>query len=335
MALPQSPDSLSFSQINVELGLPATAQISMNDSAVRSLFGVPSGQISMSNGRGKANKFVVTISSDQVDLDLRAWLVSQGWDQSVAVEVTNNASIYASSTGTYGMYITGSFPSGLTFTNNGNIIGRGGNGDGGRTYMAADTNCVVVNYITLATAGGPALYVSTSCTIYNNSIIGGGGGGGGSGEAAYMFAPPNACAPPPSLAYSSGGAGGGGAGFGSGGAFNRWNGSQATPGSLTGFCTGAGNKYASYNGPNGSLLSAGGGGSPGPAATNPCGTYGPGYAGAAGGGLGASGSNGTGYYAPSSSDARYAGYGAGGGAAVVGNGYITWGATGSRYGAIS
>lgn len=46
---------ISLGEVNVELGLSATAQISLNDAAVRSLAGVPSGAISMSNLQGKSN----------------------------------------------------------------------------------------------------------------------------------------------------------------------------------------------------------------------------------------------------------------------------------------
>jgi len=46
---------ISFGQVNTELGLSATAQISLNDAAVRALAGVPSGQIAMSNLQGKTN----------------------------------------------------------------------------------------------------------------------------------------------------------------------------------------------------------------------------------------------------------------------------------------
>ena len=56
MALPASPNTISLSQVNTELGRSATATIDMNDSAVRSLFGKPgSGNtISMSDGHGKS-----------------------------------------------------------------------------------------------------------------------------------------------------------------------------------------------------------------------------------------------------------------------------------------
>jgi len=332
----QASGPISLSQVNTELARSSTAAIDMNSSIVRTLFQKPSGAISMSDGYGKANKFAIAINSNMTDLDLRPWLVSQGWDQSVAVEVTNNASIYASSTGTYGLYVTGSFPGGLTIINNGNIVGRGGRGDGSRAFVGAGV-CTAVQYVTLATAGGPAMYVSTYCTVYNNSIIGGGGGGGGSGGARYLFTPPQSCAYPPTMAYSCGGPGGGGAGNGAGGGFNVWQYGQ-TAGSATGNCTGAGQKTASYDAPTAGMTTAGPAGSVAPSVTSDCNSSVlTGAEGGAGGSLGASGNNGTlgttGAY--SDTDSRYAGYGRAGGAAIDGNAYITWGAYGSRYGAIN
>lgn len=58
MPLPSS-GPISLSQVNTELGRSASATLNMNNGSLRSLFGVPSGQISMSQGRGKSN---VTVS---------------------------------------------------------------------------------------------------------------------------------------------------------------------------------------------------------------------------------------------------------------------------------
>jgi len=53
-----------MSQVNTELGKSATATISLNDSAVRSLFGKASGTISLSDGYGKSS---ATISLAALD----------------------------------------------------------------------------------------------------------------------------------------------------------------------------------------------------------------------------------------------------------------------------
>jgi hypothetical protein len=54
MTLPTS-GQITLNQVNVELGNSGTAQISMNDAAVRGLFGIASGEIEMSDGYGKSN----------------------------------------------------------------------------------------------------------------------------------------------------------------------------------------------------------------------------------------------------------------------------------------
>jgi len=51
MTLPVS-GPISFCDVNVELGLTSTDPLSLNDAAVRTLFGVASGAISMSDGYG-------------------------------------------------------------------------------------------------------------------------------------------------------------------------------------------------------------------------------------------------------------------------------------------
>jgi hypothetical protein len=51
----QASGAISFSDVNTELGLSSTSQISMNDAAVRTLFNQASGAISMTAGYGKSN----------------------------------------------------------------------------------------------------------------------------------------------------------------------------------------------------------------------------------------------------------------------------------------
>ena len=51
----QASGAISFSDVNTELGLSSTSQISMNDAAVRTLFSQASGAISMTAGYGKSN----------------------------------------------------------------------------------------------------------------------------------------------------------------------------------------------------------------------------------------------------------------------------------------
>ena len=65
MTLPSS-GQITLNQVNVELGLSGTAQISMNDSAVRTLFDDASGQIAMSQGYGKANAQFIAASGGSV-----------------------------------------------------------------------------------------------------------------------------------------------------------------------------------------------------------------------------------------------------------------------------
>ena len=185
MPLPSS-GAISFNNINVELGLTATAQISLNDSAVRTLFGVSSGAIAMNVGYGKSNAFSATISSNQTNLNLRTWALANGWDGSTAATITIGSGvwIYSTSTGTPAL-TTGSFPGGLTIINNGFIAGMGG--------AAGDMSLPATGF-----AGGNAISLGSNVTINNtnaSAYIGGGGGGGGSWQ-------------------GGGGAGGGNAGSG-------------------------------------------------------------------------------------------------------------------------
>ena len=161
MALPSS-GSLSFSQINVELGRSANAQLSMSDSGVRGLFGVASGQIGMNVGLGKSSAFnaVLVIATNTTNYNLRTAVIAAGWNQSLPVNVTctinSGVTVYATSTGTYAFNTGTSFPAGSTINiiNNGTILGAGGaGGSGGHqgSVTVGTSGAVSYTHLTLPT----------------------------------------------------------------------------------------------------------------------------------------------------------------------------------------
>ena len=148
--------STAGQSIAVELGQSATAQISLNDAAVRSLAGVPSGAITMpTNFYGKSSSFVFnqTISSDTTNYNLKSAAIAAGWDQTkpLVATVTINAGVYvySTSTGSYAFDTGSSFYAGSTLAliNNGIILGRGGDGGNGGLETTPGT---------AGGAGGPA-----------------------------------------------------------------------------------------------------------------------------------------------------------------------------------
>jgi hypothetical protein len=236
--------------IEIENGGNGTTQISLNDAAVRSLAGVPSGAITMpTNFYGKSNQFSFTISSDQTNANLRTLAVNAGWNQSSRVAATINSGVRMSSnsTGTPGLTINGSFPGGVTLTNGGTIVGRGGNGGGGGEGGGGS-----------GSGGGLALSVSVAVTIQNNGTIAGGGGGGGGGGGN------NTCYGPP----AGGGGGGGGrssltnSSGGPGTSCTPWPGGAGSPGtfSAAGGGGGGGDGAGGSGGTGGGWGSTGSGG---------------------------------------------------------------------------
>jgi len=291
--------------IEIENGGNGTTTISLNDTAVRTLAGVPSGAITMpTNFYGKSNQFSLTISANQTNLNLGTYASANGWNGSSKLAATINSGVYISSnsTGTPALTVSGSFPGGVSLVNNGTIAGMGGNGGGGANGGGSGGG------------GGLALSVSSAITITNNNVIaGGGGGGGGGGAGSYNFGTkfPNV------YSWAGGGGGGGQTGLtnSSGG-----GGGTAPPGNSRSPSGSAGS--------SGTSSSAGGGGGGG--------SYGgvTGGSGGSGGGWGSAGSSGgavsNGF---PTNTGPYSGGSAGG--AVSGNANITWVATGTRYGGIS
>jgi len=252
-----------MSEVNTELGYSSTALISLNDTAVRTLAAVPSGQISMSDLQGKGGTFAATYSSNTTSgLNLRTWALANGWNGTAAATITIGSGVYlqSSSNATPALTINGSWPGGVTVIVNGYVIGAGGPGGIGNSLTGAN-----------GSAGGDAISLGINCSVQigsNGGIFGGGGGGG-----------------------SSYGGGGGGAGGGTGG--TGWSSYMSTGGS-GGFAGASGNN--GVNGGNGSTyVGTGGGGGSGPFSSFPVyggngGTYSYGYGGASGGGGGGSSS---------------------------------------------
>tara|TARA_R110002126_G_scaffold95593_1_gene224493 strand:- start:1349 stop:2275 length:927 start_codon:yes stop_codon:yes gene_type:complete len=276
MALPAS-GQITLNQVNVELGLSGTAQIGMNDAAVRALFGIASGEIEMSDGYGKSSETLLTSAGNvngqaqRQEITISNFISSGG-----TLRVPSNIWVWSNSTNAA---LIIDIP--CTLINEGKIIGRGSGGSN--------------------QSGNPAIKINsgvTGVTITNSSgayIAGGGGGGnGGSGN---------------------GGGAGGGIGYGGGGgALNasggNGNNSQGG-GGFGGGAGGGGNGNASQQsyfygvgGGGGRILpgvggaaGASGGGTGGSAGNNGTGgtvrVYGAaGYpGGAGGGGWGASGGN--------------------------------------------
>jgi len=290
--------------INVELGYSGTAQISLNDAAVRTLLGKASGAISLNDAYGKANQFAFTISSNQTNANLRTLAVNAGWNQTSKVVATISGGVYISSnsTGTPALTVNGSFPGGVELVNNGFIVGMGGAGGTGSGSQGGGS---------AGSSGGLSLSVSVAASINNAGTIAGGGGGGGCGEGAGANGPYG-------TEYAGGGGGGGG----------RSSAAANSSGGAAGGRSGGFNNASA--GGSGTVSSAGGGGTGSFDSSNRWGGNG-----GSGGGWGTAGSNGGSrvYGSSNSLGGPYSGGSAGG--AVSGNSNITWLATGTRLGGIS
>lgn len=326
MALPSS-GAISLSQVNTELGLSATATISLGASNVRGLFGVASGAISMSQGYGKSSQFDFTISANQTNANLASLATAAGWNGTSKLVATISSGIYISSnsTGTPALTVSGSFPGGVQLINNGTIVGMGGAGAAGSTSSGNAAG----------SAGGTALSASSAITITNNGTIAGGGGGGGAGGAAQTNGWYSQ--------YGTAGGGGGGGGRSSVAA-------NSAGGAASVFPQNTGGNVVQYSaaGGAGTSSSAGGGGQGATTVytySSKDGTqygYAYGGTGGSGGGWGAAGATGavattarTGYNVPTPAIRFSPSTGGAGGNAVTGNANISWSATGTRYGAIA
>jgi hypothetical protein len=229
---------ISLNDVNVELGFAGTTLIQMNQANVRTLAGVGgSGTvISMQNLQNKTNRVAIssTFASNTANATLNLSSISGyvSGKSDITVTINSGVYLYSTSTGGYGLNISGATTGDtLTIVNNGFILGQGGGGGNAGVGGAS---------------GGPALNLNfgmSTCTINNtngSAYIAGGGGGGGGGNS-------------PNVPGSAGG-GGGGAGGAAGG-----NGSGGQPGGAGG-SIGASGSPAPGSGGGGRVLAGTGGG---------------------------------------------------------------------------
>jgi len=238
----------SGESIAVENGGPGTAEISLNDAAVRSLAGVPSGAIIMpTNFYGKSNTVTInlTISADTQNYDVytnRGPTYSAG-NSIINLTVNPGVTVGSTSTGTYAMLVPSAFSptDQITIVNNGVIMGAGGPGGPGGAGPGGGNGSPG----TPGSGGGSALYVNRPTTVTNNGTLAAGGGGGGGGAG-----------------YSGGGAGSGGAGAGGANA-------PGNPGSSGGPVSGGGGGSSGNPPRNGSGGAGGGRGAAGTGGNGP------------------------------------------------------------------
>lgn len=163
--------AITLDDVNIELGIASGTAIDMNRADVRGLAGVESGAITLDDLRGKSNRFLLTISANQTDLNLRNYALANGWDGDIGIDITVGSGVVigGSTAGdsTAALTVDGVWPNGVKLINNGTIAGKGGSG--GATSGNAGQK------------GGRAITASVAVDIDNQGIIGGGGGGGGAG----------------------------------------------------------------------------------------------------------------------------------------------------------
>jgi hypothetical protein len=252
--------STTGQSVNLELGKSATAIISFNDAAVRTLTGTSSGaSLTMPGGfYGKARRIPISYyiggTYDYNYVANTAKVSGSGYIAGIS-DVTfilgySYSQVFGSfSTGSYAFTIDNSWTSGDTVTliiySGSQIQGRGG--DGGGTAGNGSS-------------GGPAILAQYPVTIVNNGVVGAGGGGGG-GAQNFTFKD--------NTMYGGGGGGGQGWSGGAGGASSARAAGDYSIDGLPGYYdhAGVGRGNDVFKGGNGGTLgsagSSGGSWSPG------------------------------------------------------------------------
>jgi hypothetical protein len=201
MPLPSS-GPISLYQVNVELGLAGGASISLNQTNVRTLFGKPSGTISMSDGYGKSAISQITVGGGTSNFGpgttynfstANEYTVSFSRNTSVIIycwgAAGGNTKRSTARTGGAGGYARGTFTFSAGVTYKVRVGGGGVGGSGGGSGGYSGGGPAAYSTTSEFDAGGGGGYSGVFATSISqnpaNSIIVAGGGGGGSGDTAY------------------------------------------------------------------------------------------------------------------------------------------------------
>lgn len=194
--------------VEVELGGTGASKISINDTNARTLAGIASGKIALSDFYGKSTLFTfnATLSGYVANFVVRAAAITAGWNGTsplkATITIATAAVLGSTSQGTYAFDTGTPFPAGSTIQLN-ILSGAYVTGCGGGTYEQTTYNFSPNTYNAttgvgapngtdnnIGTAdtgfpsrGGPAVRLQYSTTILNSGgIIQGGGGAGGAGD---------------------------------------------------------------------------------------------------------------------------------------------------------
>lgn len=185
---PASPLRIDLgNHVGVELGRSATAQISLGETAARTLAGKPSGEIRLSDLWNKVSYSRYTIPQDLFDVIFTpSYIYGPGLfgysagRASVEIYVPSGLGIFSTNAGSPALTIRGwSTGDKVRITNYGVIRGRGGSGGTGDSPGSAGAQ--------VGAAGGTALKLEYTTEIANYATIAGGGGGGGGGGGWVRF----------------------------------------------------------------------------------------------------------------------------------------------------
>lgn len=220
MTLPVHPNSISIDSLRIEFGVSGTKSLadfySGGGIVPANTPGFPggggsttipsNGAISLGNFHGSSNLFSFAITSNQLNLNLYSAAVAAGWNQASPVQCQIQANVRVVSTvertflgvdasTEWAALVIEGFPNGVTLTNYGYILGKGGSGGAGNGVRGGH--------------GSHAIRYNGNLTIFNYGYIAGGGGGGGGGIYNYNR-------PGRSIVLGGGGGAGGGPGGGTG-----------------------------------------------------------------------------------------------------------------------